>query len=94
MLGEIKNFSLRNLVLVFDVKNCVISRFPCVVRSKIVHIHNQSMCMKTLSMVKLKVFIYNRYNEPPIHPHIHSLSQVILTPTIHGLGFIVSLFVA
>ena len=75
------------------VKNCVIIRLSCVVWSKITHVH-KPMCMKTLPTAKLKLFIHNAHNQPSMHPRIHSLSQVILTPTIHGMGFVVSLFAA
>ena len=45
-------------------------------------------------MTIVKVFIHNAHDEPTMHSHIHSFSQVILAPTIHGLGFVVSLFAA
>ena len=45
--------------------------------------------MTTLPTFKLKAFMHNAHNESTIQPHIHSLSQVIFAPSIHGLGFVV-----
>ena len=84
-----KKFSLRDLLLAFDVcqKLCHESVVLCCVVQNCTD--TQPMRMTTLPTVKLKAFIHNAHNESTIQPHIHSLSQVIFAPSIHGLGFVV-----
>ena len=79
VLEQSKNFSSRDLTIVFDVchKLCHQSVvLYCAVQNCT---HTWPMCMKTLPTTKLQVFIDNAHNESTMHPHIHSLSQVILT---------------